>query len=161
MSSLGEHIRGGEIHESCEPRRTRNTPAAEQRIHTARVSRVLRVSWHDACNPPDWLSFAEIRDYSQCNVKPSWSGFGFSSAEQKLIKYNFNECCNLPRHTSLHTHKHSQYTTSDVRQDTFNCSCLDPLFLVGIILSYSHFQETVWEFRICYFAKLTLRYFVP
>ena len=40
----------------------------QQRIHTARVSRVFRVSGHDACNPPDWLETTR-------------SGFGFSSAE--------------------------------------------------------------------------------
>ena len=76
-------------------------------------------------------------------------------------KYNFNECCNLPGHTSLHTHKYTQYTTSDVRQDNFNYSCLDLLFLVGNILSYSHFQETLSEFGMCYFAEFTLRCFVP
>ena len=42
-----------------------------------------------------------------------------------------------------------------MRPDNFSYSCLDLLFLVGIILSYSHFQETVSVFGICYFAEFT------
>ena len=58
-----------------------------------------------------------------------------------------------------YTRKYTQYTTSNVHQDNFNHSCLDSLFLFGIIHSYSHFQETVSQFGICYFAGLTLRCF--
>ena len=31
------------------------TREQQHRIHIVRVSRVLRVSWQDACNPPSWL----------------------------------------------------------------------------------------------------------
>ena len=146
MNSLGEHIRGGEIHESCEPRRTRSTRAATKNSHCSRV----------ACLPSIGARCMQsarlVRDYS------IWLWLLFRRIETN--KYNFTECCNLSGHASLHTHEHIQHTTSGVHHDNFNYSCLDSLFLVGITYSYSHFQETMSEFGICYFAELTLRCFL-